>query len=380
MRDALLASPGTALLATLLTAALLTAALLPLVMRVSLRYGLLVPPAPRKVHRRPISQLGGIAIYCGFCAALLLSLFWTTQSPRLDRSPYEELRIGLLFAGTSLVFVVMLIDDLRDLRPGIKLFWQIVAALIAVGPYLWQQQLVGPRDEASGIILTAFNVPLLDAPIHLHNISPLLAIAATVFWIVGMMNTVNLLDGLDGLAAGVVGIAAAILCAHALRLGQTTIALLPIALLGACLGFLPYNFNPARIFMGDSGAMVLGYLLAVSAIIGGAKLATALLVLGVPILDVAYLIVARRLRGDRIATPGRDHLHHRLLDMGYSQRQIVAFYYTLSLLFGSLGLLPSDQNPALRLLKFGGLVLLAALLGVLLLYLARHQTSRTARS
>lgn len=366
-----------ALLVTFGVALLVTATLLPPVIRYSERLGLLqAADAPRRIHTTPVSRLGGIAIYCGFCAALLVSFFFTSTIPALTRSSYELLRLGLLLFGGTLVFAVMLVDDLRGLGAGTKLAAQVAGALVAVGPYLWQQRLDAPRDEANGIILTAFNMPFLDGPLHLHNISPLLAIAATVFWIVGMMNTVNWVDGLDGLAGGVVLIASAFLCAHALRLGQLTVALLPLALAGACLGFLRWNFNPAKVFMGDGGAMFLGYVLAVSAIIGGAKLATALLVLGVPILDVAWLIVQRRLRGSGVATAGRDHLHHQLLDMGYSQRQIVAFYYALSILFGSLGLLPSEQNPALRFYKLGGLLLLASLLAALLVYLARQTRQR----
>jgi UDP-GlcNAc:undecaprenyl-phosphate/decaprenyl-phosphate GlcNAc-1-phosphate transferase len=367
-----------ALLVTLLVAMGITAVLVPPLIAISQRMGLLqAADAPRRIHKSPTSRLGGVAIYAGFVCALLLTLAYGALDPALQRGIYELLRIDLLLLGATLVFVVMLIDDVSGLAPLPKLAAQVVAALIAVGPYLWEQQLYGPRDEANGIILTAFNLPLLAAPVHLHAISPWLAIVATVFWIVGMMNTVNFVDGLDGLAGGVVLIAAAILCAHALRLEQLTIALLPLALAGACLGFLRWNFNPAKIFMGDSGAMLLGYVLAVSAIIGGAKLATALLVLALPILDVAWLIISRWLRGSGVATAGRDHLHHRLLDMGYSQRQIVAFYYGLSILFGSLGLLPSEQNPALRWYKLGGLLALAALLAALLVYLARRRPTQT---
>jgi UDP-N-acetylmuramyl pentapeptide phosphotransferase/UDP-N-acetylglucosamine-1-phosphate transferase len=363
-----------ALLITLAISTLVTALAVPPVLRVSQRLGLLqAADTARRIHKTPTSRLGGVAIYAGFVCALIVSLTFAPLDPALRRSPYELLRIDLLLLGGTLIFCIMLIDDVAGLTPLTKLVGQVAAALIAVGPYLWERQLYGPRDEANGIILTAFNLPLLAEPVHLHNLSPWLAIAATVFWIVGMMNTINFVDGLDGLAAGIVLIAAAILSAHALRLNQLTIALLPLALAGACLGFLYWNFNPAKIFMGDCGAMFLGYVLAVSAIIGGAKLATALLVLALPILDVAWLIVQRTRRGSGIARAGRDHLHHRLLALGWSQRQIVAFYYGLSILFGSLGLLPSEQNPALRWFKLGGLLVLCGLLVVLLVYLARQQ-------
>ncbi len=149
----------------------------------------------------------------------------------------------------------------------------------------------------------------------------------TIFWFMGMINTVNWLDGLDGLAAGVSAIVAAFLAIHMIREGQFSVALLPVALLGATLGFLPFNFNPARVFMGSSGSYFLGWALAALGIIGGAKVATVLLVMGLPILDVAWLIYNRWRRGGQPGVGGRDHLHYRLLDIGFTQRQIVLGYY-----------------------------------------------------
>jgi UDP-N-acetylmuramyl pentapeptide phosphotransferase/UDP-N-acetylglucosamine-1-phosphate transferase len=249
----------------------------------------------------------------------------------------------------------------RELPPLPKFAAQGIAALIAVGPFLWDHTLyldaLGQPTEARGIILTAFNFPFVRQ-VNLYDISPWLAIIATIFWISWMTNTINFSDGLDGLATGVSLIAAAALSLHALRLGQYTIALLPLTLAGACAGFLLFNFSPARIFMGDSGAQFLGYVLGLSAIIGGAKLATILLVLGVPILDVAWLVVARPLAGRSPTQAGRDHLHLRLRDLGFSQRQIVVFYYALSASFGMLGI--SVADPRLKLLALGLLVLLVA--------------------
>jgi UDP-N-acetylmuramyl pentapeptide phosphotransferase/UDP-N-acetylglucosamine-1-phosphate transferase len=247
---------------------------------------------------------------------------------------------------------------------------------VAVGPYLWDHTLypdaAGAPTEARGIILTAFNFPFVNQ-VHLHHITPWLAIAATLFWIVGMQNMLNWVDGLDGLAAGITLIAALVLAAHAMGLGQWTIAVLPLALAGACAGFLPFNFHPARLFMGDVGAMTLGYVLAVSAIIGGAKLATALLVLGVPIIDMAWLILQRTLHGRSAASAGRDHLHLRLLDMGFSQRQVVGFYYVLSATFGTIALLDA-MTPAAKLLA---LLLLGTLVLAVLLYASRRRVGQS---
>ncbi|GIV97500.1 MAG: hypothetical protein KatS3mg057_2157 [Herpetosiphonaceae bacterium] len=300
--------------------------------------------------------------------ALLLSFVLAPPaSPpeMLERFQRETFHLLLLVAGATLTFAVMLVDDLRDLSPGVKLFWQIAAAVIAVGPYLWEQQLHPPtpinQGGANGIILTAFQNPISGTQIHLHDIWPPLAIAATILWIVGMMNTLNMVDGLDGLADGIALIASVILALHALKQGQITVALLPLALAGACLGFLPFNFHPARIFMGDSGAMTLGYILALSAIIGGAKLATALLVLAVPILDVAWLIIYRTIQGRGAHRAGRDHLHHRLFDLGFSQRQVALFYYAVTGLPGLMALLLPSGRAKLYLLLILGVSLLTLL-------------------
>ena len=353
------------LIITFSVAGLVTALCVPPLIRLSEQKGWVAQPGPRNIHRRPTPTVGGLAIIAGFLVALLLSFALERLDPLLQRSSFEYLRLGLLLVGIGLVALVSLVDDLRDLPAMPRLLVHILAALIAIGPYLWEQSL---DPEARGIVLTAFNFPFLQQ-IHLHNLSPWLAIAATIFWVVGMQNMVNWSDGLDGLAAGLTLIAAVILALHTLSLDppQFTIALLPIALAGACAGFLPFNFHPARTFMGDVGAMTLGYTLGVSAIIGGAKLATALLVLGVPLIDMAWLIVTRTLRGRSAAHAGRDHLHHRLLDLGLSQRQVVAIYYSLSALFGAIALL--DLSPVVKLIAL--MLLVVLVLGVIV-YAARR--------
>lgn len=369
-----------ALLLIFSVAAGLTALLVPVVARLSVRMGWMAQPGPRHIHRVPTPMVGGIAIIAGFTAALLLSFALERLDPALQRSPYEHLRLGLLLVGTAVVASISFVDDLWDLPAWPRLLIHFGAALIAVGPYVWDHTLypdaLGTPTEARGIILTAFNFPFVQQ-VHLHNVSPWLAIAATLIWIVGMQNMVNWADGLDGLAAGVTLIAAAVLTLHTLRLDppQVTIAVLPLAIAGACAGFLPFNFHPARIFMGDVGAMTLGYLLAVSAIIGGAKLATALLVLGVPLVDMAWLVLWRLLHGRSAATAGRDHLHHRLLDLGLSQRQVVVFYYSLSAAFGAIALL-DIMTPAAKLLA---LVILGMLVLAVLIYASIRQPQGTER-
>jgi UDP-N-acetylmuramyl pentapeptide phosphotransferase/UDP-N-acetylglucosamine-1-phosphate transferase len=355
-----------AMLLTFGVAAGLTALLAPPVTWLCRRYGWLAHPGPRRVHRVPTPTVGGLAIIAGLIGALALSFVLDNLDPALQRSPFEHLRLGLLIAGALVVATVSFIDDLRELPALPRLLVHFGAALIAMGPYLWDQTLypdvLGAPTEARGIILTAFNFPFVNQ-VHLHNLSPWVAIIATAIWIAGIQNMVNWADGLDGLAAGVTLIAAAVLALHTLQLEQWSVALLPLALAGACAGFLPFNFHPAKIFMGDVGAMTLGYVLAVSAIMGGAKLATALLVLGVPIIDMAWLIFWRTFHGRSAAESGRDHLHLRLLDLGFSQRQVVAFYYMLSAAFGSIALL-DVMTPAMKLIALGilGLVVLSVLI------------------
>ena len=198
----------------------------------------------------------------------------------------------------------------------------------------------------------------------------------TIFWFMGMINTVNWLDGLDGLAAGTAAIMSGILALHMIREGQLSVALLPLALLGATLGFLPFNFNPARLFMGSSGSYFLGWALAALGIIAGAKVATVLLVMGLPILDVAWLIVNRwRNRGSRgVGVAGRDHLHHRLLDMGFTQRQIVLGYYAFCLAFGAAAL--GLENRLYKVIALAGLAALA----LAVLYWAGRGVGRKSRT
>jgi UDP-GlcNAc:undecaprenyl-phosphate GlcNAc-1-phosphate transferase len=366
-----------ALISAFVIAFVVTALTVPPVIRLCERRGWVQHPGGRRSHVRPTPNVGGIAIYAGFVTSLLATFIFTSAEPSLQRSEFEVLRIGLLLLGGTAIFLVMWVDDVVELPWLPKFAAQAGAGLIAVGPYLWDQRrypdALGLPTEARGILLTAFNVPFIGQ-VSLWDASPWLAIAATVFWLGWMANTINWSDGLDGLAAGVSLIAALMLALHALRLDppQRTVALVPLALAGACAGFLIFNLPPARIFMGDSGAEFLGFLLGVSAIIGGAKLATVLLVLGVPILDVAWLIVARTASGRQPAQGGRDHLHHRLLDSGMSARQILALYWGLSASFGLLGI--ADISPSAKLI---GLALLLLIGAGLIIYATRRVPARS---
>lgn len=328
-------SPLAAFAAPLLLALLLT----PLVGRLARRWGFLaVPSEPRHIHRQPIPRLGGVALGVAFLGGLGL----TVVLPVERHDPHELGRLAGLAAGGLVVLAMGVMDDRWEMGPLGQFLGTLAAAVVAL---------------ASGIRIDLINNPLGGVSL----LSPSVAVLFSLFWLLGMMHTVNWLDGVDGLAAGVAVIFAAILFVHAghrMVPPQESVALLPLALAGACLGFLAYNFHPSRIFLGSSGAYFLGFAVGALAIIGGAKLATALLVLGVPILDVAWVILYRLRHGRSPFRGDRGHLHHRLLDLGLSQRQIVLVFYAFAALFGLLALLlPGRIHKLVALLVLGSAAL-----------------------
>ncbi len=331
-----------------LIAFILSFALTPIAARIGLRLNMADDPGGRRQHTGRIARTGGIALYISFVATILIS-----QALNLPRSdPNESTRLIGLLIGTTIMFVFGLIDDRVELKPGLQFVAQFSASIVAIG---------------SLIIVERFNNPLSTEPLTI--LQPWQYIPLTLFWLMGMMNTVNWLDGLDGLAAGIAAIFSIILVLamlHETASQQPQISLtpLPLALLGATLGFLPYNFHPARVFMGSSGAMMLGFALGSLGIIGGAKVATVLLVLAVPILDVAWLIVSRIRRHRSPMQGGRDHLHFRLLDLGLSQRQIVIGYWIVSALFGVLALLIEARIYKLLALGILGIVTLGVMIAL----------------
>ncbi|RME72007.1 MAG: undecaprenyl/decaprenyl-phosphate alpha-N-acetylglucosaminyl 1-phosphate transferase [Chloroflexi bacterium] len=330
------------------TAVTVTVLLSPLSMRLGYRLGAVDRPGGRRKHHGEVSRLGGIAIFGGFLAAGLL-VFGLSRAGLWPVIRAEDVKLltGVL-VGSGLMFAFGLWDDLHELPPRPQFAAQFAAALVAIG---------------FDIIIERVTLPIFG-----YTIFPAwITYPLTVFWVMGMINTVNWLDGLDGLAAGVAAIASLLFAVHAYSLGQTMVALFPLALAAACLGFLPFNFHPARVFMGSSGSMFLGYALASLSILAPAKVATALLVLGIPIIDVAFLIIRRWRRGS-LTQAGRDHLHYLLLDRGMSQRQIVLLYYTFCAVFGLLALLIAD-----RLFKLLALVVLVVFTLTLLRLLTRDR-------
>jgi UDP-GlcNAc:undecaprenyl-phosphate/decaprenyl-phosphate GlcNAc-1-phosphate transferase len=321
----------------LLISLLLSAALSPLMGRLGVRLGIADRPGGRRRHGGVISRLGGVAMYAGFTVAVLATLILPAAwfPPRLDQN--ELFRLAGLLLGTSAVFIFGLLDDRFEFPSRPQYVAQFLSALIAVAFIIFIERTNNPFTNQ----VVVFAWPVVWT--------------LTIFWFMGMMNTVNWLDGMDGLAAGIAAIMCAVLAIHMIGTGQYSVALLPIAMLGAALGFLPFNFNPARVFMGSSGSYFLGWGLAALGIIAGAKLATVLLVLGLPILDVAWLILYRWRHGEKASLAGRDHLHYRLADLGFSQRQIVLGYYLFSAAFGVLAL-----GLGSRLFKLAALLVLSA--------------------
>ena len=318
----------------------------------ALRFGFVDAPDERRAHLGIRPRLGGVSMLLAFAAGLVAASY------AFDTKPLA------VIGGATLLVVAGSVDDKRmpdgrELNPIIQLAIQLIAAGIAV---------------AAGVQILDVRDPRAPAPfgglLHL----PLWAtVLFTLFWIAGMINTVNFLDGMDGLAGGVCAIASLVLAFVSLRLGQLDVALLCFALAGVAAGFLPHNIYPARTFMGTSGAWFLGYCLAALSIIGGAKLATALLVIGVPVFDVALLILLRTLRGQRFWQGDRAHLHHRLLDVGLSQRSTLILYYSLSAAFGLYAFAFTSNTSVGLGPKLYGLAALVAIMVCILTVLTRRQ-------
>ncbi len=317
----------------------------PLVARLGRRLGIVDRPGGRRAHQGEIPRLGGVAIFLAFGAAMGVAAWRGILTVGYSADDFTRL-IGLLVGGVG-AFLFGLADDRFDLSPGMQFACQFLLALVAVGTLLWLERFTLP---VLGL------VALSDYPWGAGVYVPL-----TVLWVMGMINTVNWLDGLDGLAAGVGSILCLVLAIHMHRVPQPSVALLPMALLGALAGFLPYNFAPARIFLGSAGAFFLGYSLGGLGLIAGGRVATALLVMGLPIVDVAWLIFDRVRRHRSPVQADRGHLHFRLLDLGLSARTIVLLYWGFCALFGLLALTISSRIYKLLALAGVGVGVVAAL-------------------
>jgi UDP-GlcNAc:undecaprenyl-phosphate GlcNAc-1-phosphate transferase len=325
------------------------------------RFSLIVQPDERRVHERPTPTLGGSAMYMGLLAAMIVASQLKGLSA-LFRGSSDP--IGVVLAA-SVIFVVGSVDDVRDMSPPAKLSGQIVAGTVL---YLF------------GIDMLFFRVPFLSTTLVLSaDLIPIM----TVLWVVGMANAVNLVDGLDGLATGIVAIAATAFFIYAHQLVHTgTIylgtsgQLFSVIVIGLCVGFLPHNFHPAKIFMGDAGALLLGLLMAAATIsvVGQtdrdfsgrtffffAPVLIPFFILGIPMLDTAFAIVRRAGRRANPAVADKNHLHHRLMRLGHGQTRSVLILWTWTALLSGLVLYPSFVHGALSYVPFGIIALGVAL-------------------
>jgi UDP-GlcNAc:undecaprenyl-phosphate/decaprenyl-phosphate GlcNAc-1-phosphate transferase len=282
----------------------------PVIIRFATHRGVMDKPDERKCHEKPIPQLGGTAVFAGVIASVFIVFPFMPHEMRPDEI-YGVMGISL---GAALSFIIGLFDDLFGIKPAKKFLFQVIVA--------------------TGGILFGIKIGFLQGYFtdYIYLSGPI-TVLATIFWVTALMNAVNLIDGLDGLATGISAIAAAAFMILALMNGQVAAGLLSAAVLGASLGFLPFNFYPAKIFLGDAGSLLLGYLLATISILGPFKTTTALtvvvpiLILGLPLFDTSWAIVRRTAAHKKIHEADNDHVHHRLSRKGFGHKGTVLILY-----------------------------------------------------
>lgn len=339
-----------AVIIAVVAAAAISLVLTPLVKRMAIKLGFVdIPKDERRMHHKPIPTIGGLAIFGSF---LIVTLVMSNISRQL---------IGMLL-GSLVIVVLGVIDDKYDLNAKLKFVVQIFAAAIPV---------------SQGCVVHYISNPFGNNYLTLG----VLGIPLTIIWIVALINAVNFIDGLDGLSVGVCAISCLSMAVIALIYGQSAEALILGALLGACLGFLPYNFNPAKIFMGDTGATFLGFMLGCMSVSGLFKVYTAIsfvvpiLVLGVPLFDICFACIRRMWHHVSPMHSDRSHIHHRLIDSGFNQRQSVSILYLVSCIFGVLAVMTSKTGGRKSLM----ILLAVVIIGILALWLlSRNQKNEEA--
>lgn len=277
----------------------------PLVKKLAIKWGVVDQPDHRKVHTRIMPRMGGLAIFIAFVVSFYIYV------------PKNKESIGILIGG-AIIALTGMIDDKYQISPKMKMLGQLIAALV--------------------VIWCGLKVDFINLPFNGQVYFQWLSIPITIFWLVGVTNAVNLIDGLDGLAAGVSGVAVSAIMVMSILMGNTLALILSVILLGCVIGFLFFNFHPAKIFMGDTGALFLGFNLAVLSILGFKQLTliaflVPILILGVPLSDTFYAIIRRIVNKKPISQPDKNHLHHCILSMGFSHRNTVIIIYGVSALF-----------------------------------------------
>lgn len=292
--------------AALIICFLVSLAVTPLVIKLAVRIGAVDRPNDRKVHDKVMPRLGGLAIYAAFLTGFILFLPETKEA-------------WPIFAGASIIILTGILDDLKELSAKAKLSGQAAAAIVTV---------------AGGVQIEFITLPN-ETMIEFGY----LAIPITIIWILAITNAVNLIDGLDGLAAGVSSIALLTISGLAISMGNPLMALMGLIMLGSTLGFLVFNFHPAKIFMGDTGSLFLGYMISALAVMGLFKnvavfsLIVPIIILGVPILDTSFAIVRRIVHNKPLSAPDKFHLHHCLIRLGFTHRQTVIMIYAMGTFF-----------------------------------------------
>lgn len=352
--NALLALPYfVRLILAICLSGLISFASTPVVKRMAYKVGAVdVPKDGRRMHDHPIPRLGGLAIALAFILTTLLTV-------RLDQQMQ-----GILL-GSIIILVLGVLDDSLTLPAMPKFIVQIIAAIVVVAHGCTIRFITNPFSSHVGdyIDLGAWAVPV------------------TIIWIVTLTNAVNFIDGLDGLAVGVSGISAATMLVIALLVAQENVATIMAALLGACLGFIPYNKNPAKIFMGDTGATFLGFILSAMSIQGMFKLYAVIsfvvpfLILGIPIFDISFAVLRRLAKHQNPMQADRGHIHHRLIDMGFSQKQTVAITYTLTGILGLAAVLLASSGEVKTLILIGTVIVVGAL-GIMVIFGPSHRPNQ----
>ena len=310
--------------------------MVPFVIRFAKKIGAVDKPDNRKVHKNVMPRIGGLAIYIAFLVGFILV------------SSFIELPVSIMI-GATIIMLTGFIDDKFQIKPWQKMLGQFIATVIIL---------------SDGLFIKFLTVPFFEQSVQ---VSLWIAIPISILWIMGVTNSVNLIDGLDGLASGVTIIAASAIFIMALIMDDVQVAFLSITLIGATLGFLFFNFHPAKIFMGDTGSLLLGYLLAVLSMIGFKQvtmitLIIPIVILAVPIIDTTIAIIRRKLNNQRIMDADKNHLHHRLLAAGFSHRQAVLFIYSIALFFGTSAILVYNANLLTSIIIFVLILLVIELL------------------
>jgi UDP-GlcNAc:undecaprenyl-phosphate GlcNAc-1-phosphate transferase len=352
------------ILIALVAASIVSFALSPAAIRVAHRIGAIdQPDSDRRIHREPVARAGGWAVAVAFVLVGAAAIWLTTSSGLVSLGRVDAPKLAALLGGVLVAAIIGFIDDRLQIRARWQFAGQIALALIPVSAGITigfvYNPLAGPGQSNFLLFAPSSGLPAL----------------ITVLWVVGMINSLNFIDGLDGLSSGIALIAVSTLGVLSLIQGEAAVALLCGVLAGSLAGFLPWNFYPARVFTGTTGVMAVGYALAVLSILGTAKYAVALLVLGVPIIDAFWIIIRRLAHKKSPFTPDRGHVHHRLLDLGLTHRSAVLVIYGIC---GALAVLSLVLSTAQQMYTFAGFVVGG---GLLLLVLTRRRPEpRTNRS